>query len=143
MEEAQDHAVGVIPVYKNPEGEFLFCLVQHADGHWGFPKGHQEEGESQEETARRELREETGIKDMQIDRTRMFEEEYVFERGSTRYHKLVKYFLARVDSTDNATQQVFKGEIPEFRWLPYKEATAMLTFSGGKRLLEEVKEYLE
>ena len=60
MEAAQDSAVGIIPVYKQGD-RFLFCLVKHADGHWGFPKGHKEEGESDEGAALRELREETGI----------------------------------------------------------------------------------
>ena len=63
----KDSAVGVIPVYKKGD-EFLFCLIQDENGFWGFPKGHQDEGESEEKTAIRELEEEAGIEDVELDK---------------------------------------------------------------------------
>lgn len=55
-----EKSFGVIPVFKQ-ENNFTFCLIRHTEGHWGFPKGHQDIGESEQETATRELQEETGI----------------------------------------------------------------------------------
>lgn len=66
MENKEDKSFGVIPVFKNDGGEYFFCLVKHRAGHWGFPKGHPDVDESEEETAKRELLEETGINTVDI-----------------------------------------------------------------------------
>ncbi len=138
---AEDRAIGVIPTHISESGACVFCIVRHADGHWGFPKGHQEVGESEESTARRELAEETGITRVEID-TRPFTEEYSFERDGQQYHKSVTYFIGRVSSLDYETPEAFRAEIPEVRWLSYEEAKETLTFPEGKKLLDEVLEYV-
>jgi bis(5'-nucleosidyl)-tetraphosphatase len=66
MQEEIYSSFGVIPLFKTPTGDFLFCVVHHASGHWGFPKGHPNQGESERETALRELNEETGIANCDI-----------------------------------------------------------------------------
>ena len=141
MPTREDRSIGIIPVYTNDK-ETFFCVVREADGHWGFPKGHQDEGETDEQTARRELTEETGIGEVEIDTSRTFEEEYEFERGGVRNHKIVKYFLGKVLSTEQVTPESFKKEIPEVRWVSYQEAREMLTFPEAKHVLEEIWEYL-
>ena len=60
-------ACGII-LYTNIKQK-KFLLIQHHAGHWGFPKGHQEKGEDDLTTARRELQEETGIKQIKIYET--------------------------------------------------------------------------
>ena len=49
-----------------------------APGHWGFPKGHQDAGESEKETAIRELKEETGIDAVNLLEDKTFTEHYSF-----------------------------------------------------------------
>jgi len=135
----EDRAVGVIAVHKQPNGEFLFCLVQHADGHWGFPKGHKESGESDEQAARRELREETGVTEVEIVPDKLFSEQYSFDAGGVRHNKTVSYFIGFVQEPSTATLESFRDEILEVRWLPYKEMRRTLTFSKGKgNMLDEV-----
>lgn len=141
MQPKQDSAVGIIPVYTNGE-EVLFCLIQHAAGHWGFPKGHIDPGEREEETALREAREEAGIEDAQLDTSRIFTESYMFEKNGQQYQKTVRYFLAQVSRTDNITQAEFKGEIPDMRWLPFSEALELIRVQS-KPVLEEAWEYLK
>src|SRR3989344_4714754 len=72
METKKEQSFGVIPVFKE-NNNFLFCLIHEAEGHWGFPKGHQDAGESEEETAKRELQEETGINNVILDKKSFIE----------------------------------------------------------------------
>ena len=56
-------------VYRKYHGNTEILLIKHINsGHWSFPKGHVEEGETEEETAKREIMEETGI-DVNLDTT--------------------------------------------------------------------------
>lgn len=55
-----EKSCGVV-VFKEENGKLFILLVHHNEGHWGIPKGHMENGECEEETAIREVHEETGI----------------------------------------------------------------------------------
>jgi bis(5'-nucleosidyl)-tetraphosphatase len=138
-----DQSFGVIPIFKDKDGIFLFCLVRHADGHWGFPKGHSNEGESEQETAIRELREETGITNIELVSAPTFKEHYSFEKENVRYDKSVKYFLGIVSSMDAQTPRDFKGEIPDLKWLSFDDAKSLLSFPEAKEILESVANYLK
>ena len=141
MEHAE-YAVGIIPVYRK-EDTFLFCLVQHEDGHWGFPKGHKEGEEGDEETARRELREETGIDQIKLVPDITFVEHYSFERDGRRLDKEVTYFLGIVSGMKSEIDVSFTDEIIGVRWLPHEEAKQAITFDESRKLLDEVWGYLE
>ncbi|HWP61826.1 MAG TPA: NUDIX domain-containing protein [Candidatus Paceibacterota bacterium] len=141
MEPKKDFCVGVIPFHQ-AASETLFCLIQHAAGNWGFPKGHQDPGESEEETARRELREEAGIETAELDISRFFQERYTFKQEGVLHDKTVHYFLGRVDATDNAIPGAFRKEIPDMRWLPIAEARELIR-SQSKHLVDEARSYLE
>ena len=147
MEEAQDYSIGVIPVFKS-EQEPLFCLVRHSAGHWGFPKGHPDEGETEEQTALRELREETGVDDIELDSAHVFSEHYSLDEryphASKRYGKKnVKYFLGFSRSMAAAPEAEFASEILGVEWLPYAQARERITYEESKRLLDEVHRHLE
>ena len=63
----QDQSFGVVPVRDDAKtGEQEFLLVQHQAGHWGFPKGHLEPGETPVQAAGRELAEETGLRRVKL-----------------------------------------------------------------------------
>lgn len=143
MEKREDRAAGIIPVHKQAGGELLFCIVHEADGHWGFPKGHREEGESDEQAARRELQEETGIESVDLISDVQFRESYPFVREEGKIEKTVTYFLGLVSSMKSATNDAFKAEIPEYRWLSCEEAKKTLTYPEARKVLDEVWEYLK
>lgn len=143
MSHKKDASVGVVPVFIADDDTKLFCLVRHSAGHWGFPKGHPLDDEPKEDTACRELLEETGIEDVRVDIRHTFLEEYSFEHEGGTVDKQVEYFVGFVDSMEVETPEEFKTEIPEMRWLEYIEARDLLTYDEAKRVLGEVWVYLQ
>lgn len=150
METKQDTSVGIVPVYIAADGAQSFCLVHHtvvpdgSGGHWAFPKGHIDAGESKEGAARRELYEETGILTCKIDMDYMFIERYSFQKDDVRFDKDVTYFVGCVgDKPAVAPIDAFRGEISEARWLSYEEAKELLTFPESKNILDDVLVYLD
>ena len=97
---------------------------------WVFPKGHLEAGESNEQAALRELREEAGI-DGAVVRSLGFLE---FQSG--RESVRVEYFLVRF------THEVPAAESRERRWCSYREAIELLVFPDARRLLESARSWM-
>lgn len=144
METIKDDSIGVIPVFKEDEKNPLFLLIRHNDGgHWAFPKGHQHEGESVEQTAKRELYEETGIKEVILDLEKKFIQKYEYERSGNHFIKTVIYYLGFVYNIETEIPQEFRDEVIEMRWLPYEEALTLLTHDNSKNILREVVAYIK
>ena len=137
-----EHSYGIIPVFKK-NNDFEFLLVHHNMGHWAFPKGHPLLGETTEETAKRELFEETGIKNCAISKGISFEEKYIFEKGGKKISKTVTYLLGFIKDKNTTTPQKFKEEISETKWVDYNEALNLLTYDEAKKILEQVNDYLK
>lgn len=134
----KDQAFGIIPIWQQ-EDCLSFLLVQHRAGHWGFPKGHAEAGETAIATACRELREETGIRDCQVLDV-SFVERYFFTQRQQSIEKTVLYFPAFVQSIQVTPQA---AEIKNYCWLPYDRALEQLTFPQGRHVLTQVYQYLQ
>jgi 8-oxo-dGTP pyrophosphatase MutT (NUDIX family) len=137
-----EHSFGVIPVYQKG-GQTYFLIIQHNAGHWAFPKGRAEKGETELETARRELREETGITDVSISADRVFEERYTRTKwGSPRQQvdKTVRYFLGMVHDPKIRLQQ---AEVQDSKWVTYEEARGLITFDASRKVLDEAAKALK
>lgn len=135
-----DFSCGVIP-YRVINGQRQFLLIQHKAGHWAFPKGHPEKGETDLETARRELAEETGISDVEIDREHPFKEHYTFtKRDGTQVSKRVVYFLGQVAANQAIVLQ--KTEVSDHAWGSSSQTLKRMSFDEGRALLDEVLAYL-
>ena len=128
----QEKSCGCIII--NDKEEVL--LVHHNKGHWDFPKGHVESGETEVETAKREVKEETNI-DVEVN------EEY---RYSTKYSpkedviKEVIYFLAR-NISDNRQAQL--EEVSEVKWFSMDDAIDKITYDTSRDILIQLKKDLE
>lgn len=112
----------------NEEGKIL--VVQHNAGHWDFPKGHVENGETEIETATREVKEETNI-DIEI-----IDEKYrytIYYSPKENVNKMVVFFLAKNKSEDTIKQD---AEIKNIGWYSYDEAMDILTYNDAKKLLK-------
>ena len=135
-----DFSCGVIP-YRVIDGRREFLLVQHQAGHWAFPKGHPDAGESHLETARRELSEETGIDRVTLDEDRPFEEVYTFtKRSGKQVRKRVVYFVGEV--VGGPSVRVQASEIADYAWDDAGAARERMSFDEGRALLDEVVAYL-
>ena len=117
-------------------GENQYLIIKSHNGDVGFPKGHVEAGESEEETALRETWEETSIR---AEIVGDFRREVSYTFGHNR-KKTVVYFLARFSDQTPAHNPGF--EVRCHHLLPLKEACEALTFENTKTILREAEEYI-
>jgi len=114
-------------------------LLQYPQGHWSFPKGHVEEGDSNHHsTAQRELEEETGISEITIDENWMKKTEYTFQKKGKKTPKQVYWFLAKT----NQIEVNLSHEHNNYLWLEFNEAEDQITFEQEKELLRSAHDYL-
>ncbi len=123
-------------VYTVDGGEIKYLLVQMLGGHYSFPKGHVESGESESETALREIKEETDL-DVLLDTA--FRQSVVYS-PYVGCEKEVVYFAAYAKSRETVCQQT---EIRRALWLSYDDAIERVTFDNDRKILELANEYLK
>ena len=120
-------------VYRRFHGNIEILLIKHINsGHWSFPKGHVEGDETELETARREIKEETGL-DVILDQTFRETISYSPKRDT---QKVVVYFLALARNYDFVPQE---EEIAEIRWVDILRATRMLTYENDKTIVNKAR----
>ncbi len=127
---------GVV-AYKTLENVNYYLVIRSINGDIGFPKGHMEVGETEIETAVRELKEETniGVKIAQGFRQQI---EYPLPGRGDAIKQSV-YFLGRCTS-DNIICQV--SEVADATFLPYSEALKAITFDDTKKILKLAEEFI-
>ena len=81
-------------VYTEDGTDRKYIIIRSTGGHYGFPKGHVEKGESEEETALREVEEETGLRVELIPGFRFMDSHPLYKRGREDVEKEIIYFLA-------------------------------------------------
>ena len=114
-------------------------LLQYPQGHWSFPTGHIEEGETNHHaTASRELAEETGIVDISIHEDWATRTEYTFRRKGSVVPKQVYWYIAETSELD----VTLSHEHTNYLWLDFEEAEAQLTFEQEKDILRSAREHL-
>ena len=105
---------------------------------WALPKGTPDSGETLEETALRETREETGL-EVEIE-SPISSIRYFFVRGSTRLNKSVHFFLMR---PIGGALELHDEEFDEVRWAPASEALALLTHATERSVVERAMALIE
>ena len=124
-------------VFTRRDDEILYVIIRHRGGHCGFPKGHMEPGETERQTALREIREEVGLNVSLVSGFRT-EEQYALP-GKSGTVKQVVYFLAEfADQTPTAQPE----EVAKVYVLPYGKAMKTLTFPEARRILTEADQFL-
>lgn len=122
-------------IYKYIDNELFILLLKHNLGHWSFAKGHVEDSETEQETAIREIKEETNL-DVTINSDFRYVITYSPYEGVI---KDVVYFLATTNSDNIKAQQ---SEISEIKWFKYEDAISMITYEDDRKVLMKAIEYL-
>ena len=105
---------------------------------WSLPKGHIETGETPEEAAIREVKEETGI-ESQIDKS-LGVIDFWFMAGGKRIHKTVHHFLFKETGGKIAPQI---SEVDDVRWFPLDQIVEKLAYPDEKKLIARSKELIQ
>lgn len=119
-------------VFTRRDGQLLFVIVQEQAGAYSFPKGHMEGDETEMETARREIFEETGLRPAFLNGFRQQDEYSLAEKPGT--WKRVTYFLAEFGNEPLIPQE---GEIKRIHLLPYEQAINLFEHENTRRILTE------
>ncbi len=131
-------------VFKKTEDKIYYLLLNYAaldkveKTYWGFSKGHIEKGEKIEETVKREIEEETGIKDLKFIEDFKETEKYFFKWENKNILKFVTFYLAETKTEDVK----ISGEHIGYKWLPFEQALERLTFKNAKEILKKAHNFL-
>ena len=130
-----EKSCGVV-IYRRIGGNLEFLSISNKnDGHWGFPKGHVEKDESEEETAIREVWEETELQVNLINGFRV-SVEYLIKPETM---KEVVLFLAKVE---NQIVHIQLDELSDYKWASFQYAKQLLTYESSKDVLEKAWEFI-
>ena len=127
-------SAGGVVFRQGPDGTELVLAsrrTKKGDLAWGLPKGQVEPDERPEETAVREVREETGI-DADIERD-LGEISYFYVWEGVRVRKRVRFYLMRATGGDVSRHD---HEMEEVRWFPLKEALRRASYGSERQILE-------
>lgn len=117
-------------------GETILLISTRQGRRWQLPKGHVEDGETLEQTAVREVREETGVTGRVVAALPEIEYRYV-EKARLRVHKRVDYFLLEYLSGDAADFDA--REVSGAGWFSWEEGLAKLSFENERRVAEQAR----
>ena len=133
----KEKSVGCI-IFRKQAADLQFLLLHYNAGHWGFPKGHIEAGESDEQTLRREAQEETGLEGLEILPGFRHYTKYFFRRNEETVFKQVAFYLA--ESSHGKVKISFEHQ--GFEWLSFDKAIQRLSFRNTKEALEKARAFL-
>ena len=102
-------------------------LIQQTKGHWGFPKGHMEDGETELQTAIREVKEETNL-DVEVDANKRYTIRYITNKNKD---KEVVFFVAKKIGGSEKYQE---SEIKAMEWMTFEDALKTITHNNTKEL---------
>lgn len=138
-------------LFRVRNGKREYLLLRYPSGHFEFPRGHIEAGETEEETARREVSEETGLAEFEMYPHRISFSFFYVAKGNERQKRLAAgrglwifkqaHVFPALASSDVSVR--LSEEHTEYLWLPYPDALATATFENARQVLRETERYLD
>jgi 8-oxo-dGTP pyrophosphatase MutT (NUDIX family) len=130
-------------IFKREGMAIRYLLLHHDREYWNFPKGRQEGLETEQDTALRELREETGIAQVKIIDGFRNEYDYDFnteihDRTKERVYKTAIFYLGEV----SGDKVKISDEHLDFGWFDYNTALKRLFFQNGQVVLKKANQFL-
>lgn len=127
-----------IVTFIQQDNEILYLVLHYLSGHWDFPKGKLEAGETLLQAATRELFEETGL---HAEILPGFQEslQYVFKDRGKLIEKTVIYFAGKTTAQTVHLSREHVG----YLWLPYQEAYDKLTYKNAQEILQHANQFIQ
>ena len=142
MSQAIIRSAGMV-IYSKRNHDIEYLLLHYPGGYWSLAKGKMESGETKHMTARREVKEETGLEPELKDG---FQETIIYmfkDRHGNKIRKEVYFFIGKSESQDVVLSHEHQGYI----WLGFDEALKKITHQNTKEVLAKadhvIKEYIE
>ncbi len=130
----QEKSCGAV-IFRMETGARKYLVLQSTLGHTTLCKGHVEDGETERETARREIGEETGLAVAFLEGFR----EVITYSPKPGHMKDVVFFLAE---SENGTAVCQPEEVADIRFLPFDQARSALTYDSDREVLDKAEEFL-
>ncbi|MGC2310031.1 MAG: NUDIX domain-containing protein [Candidatus Babeliaceae bacterium] len=134
----QENSAGAVIFFENGNNNLLYLILQYGMGHWGLAKGNIEKNETLDQTALREIQEETNLT---ITLEKGFEHGYEYfykDKNGELIHKKVTFFVARASSRE----VTLSYEHLAYKWLPLTEALKQTTFANTRQLLQLADQWI-
>src|SRR3989338_2131322 len=119
-------------------GEIEYLLLRYRHGKFDFSRGHAEVGEQTIDTVRREIKEETGIEDLEFIPGFKETVSWFFKREGKVVYKEATFLLARTKTREVKLSE----EHLEYRWANYEEATKILELKNSRIILDKANKFL-
>jgi len=129
----REHSAGGAVILLREGRPHVAMIATRGKTRWGLPKGAVSEGETSDQAAVREVREETGIEADIVSKLDTIE--YYFRAGDTLIHKFVDFFLMRYRSGELQPQLT---EVDDVAWVPLEEAVEKASFESERKLLKQI-----
>jgi 8-oxo-dGTP pyrophosphatase MutT (NUDIX family) len=110
------------------------------EGVWALPKGNLDPGEKPDETALREVYEETGVHGHLVEK--LGDAKYTYtRRGGVRVFKIVSFYLLRAGrGRIGDIEERMRIEVAEARWLPLDDAPRLLAYGGEREMVQKARD---
>lgn len=126
-------------LFRDTRGRREYLLLKSRPGDWEFPKGGIEGAEELQQTAIREVTEESGITDFRLIDGFRREYDYVFQAGGKTIHKTVHLFIA--ESAEASAE--LSAEHRDHQWRDYDQAVNTITQDGPRDIFREADRFLD
>ncbi len=139
-----ERSAGAI-IFREAKGKIYYLLLHYPSishraekNYWDFSKGHIEKKEKPEVTVEREIKEETGLEDIEFIEGFKETIKYFFKFRGENILKFVTFYLIKTRTKDVKVSFEHTG----YKWLPYQEALEQLTFKNAREIFKRANEFL-